>query len=145
MDLMERLIYHQEQYEELERLNNAFLAEKEFSETMLQLFLLERERCILKMQQQPLLMIEKIQLKELAEYDEAEIDKEMLPLVVRYKLVVNLNRQVVKQDQAVTMKLRNLERSNKSAASPKRRVETYIQTLERTVSDQTGSRYDRLR
>ena len=57
MNLMERMAYHQEQYEELKRLNDNLLAQKEISDTGLELFLMERERCIVQIQLKPQLTV----------------------------------------------------------------------------------------
>ncbi len=145
MNLMERMAYHQEQYEELKRLNDNLLAQKEISDTGLELFLLERERCIVQMQLKPLLTVERMQMEELAKSSDDELEPATRAMLRQYQLLKGLNRQVVNQDQAVAMKLRSMAKENEKQKPQKKRVETYIQTLDRTINERKGGRFDRLR
>ena len=145
MNLMELMAYHQEQYEELKRLNDNLLAQKEISDTGLELFLLERERCIVQMQLKPLLTVERMQMEELAKSSDDELEPATRAMLQQYQLLKGLNRQVVNQDQAVAMKLRSMAKENEKQKPQKKRVETYIQTLDRTINERKGGRFDRLR
>lgn len=147
MLLEERLTLYQAQYEELLRLGKEMLSENDLTDQQLELFWLKRERCILLMQQQPLLTIEKLQLKELL--TEAKLDEKEKQLAAQYKALLAINRQVTSQDQAILMKLRGLAKKEEGAGTvmkQRKKIETYAQKLERTGNnDMVGQRYDRLR
>lgn len=151
MTLLEKMQLYDEELNRLKELNDDFLRMKVNNDIELELFLLERERCLIKLRLQPIQTADKMRLKMLQLNESlGELEQEDAQLVAAYRALLGLHRQVVRQEQAVSMQMRGIQKELEQEMSvetktKKRRLTTYTQHLQQQVSVDAGMRFDRRR
>lgn len=151
MDLQARVTLHKQEFENIEQLNEEFLANKEPQGAEIELFMLKRERSLLQLKLEPILTADKMRLKllrntaELAGESQSEEDKR---LAESYREMLEVHQRVVRQEQALAMHLRGLQQkleAENGGKNVKKRITTYAQQLQANVNVEAGSRFDRKR
>lgn len=151
MDLQARITLHQEEFENLEQLNEQFLANKEPQGAEIELFMLKRERSLLQLKLEPILTADKMRLKLLRNTaalnggEQSEADQK---LTQSYQEMLETHQRVIRQEQAIAMHLRGLQQkmeAQNGGKNVKKRITTYTQQLQADINVEAGSRFDRKR
>ncbi len=151
MTLAEKVKLWSTELQEIKRLNEAFLAKDILFDEELELFLLQRERCLVKMRLQPIITADNMRLQALKQRAASGgLSQEEAELAWAYQALRNLHSEVVRQEQAVNMKMRGMQREAKQEQGGESRVKkcrlsTYTQQLQQAINMDTGSRFDRRR
>jgi hypothetical protein len=143
MSIKEKLALRREQYGKLYSAGEEFLAVKEPTMDDVENLILTRERCVLLLAEEPLLRTEHSRWRDILSGGVSPADPEEEETARSYAEFKAMNRKVYRQDQAVLMRLRWLEREYAGTPDPppRRRTEGYLEAPE----DQKGRIYDRLR
>lgn len=149
MGLMEKMQLCQEQYSKLWQLGETFLLNQNCSLEDVEYLILERERCLLMMQTNPIDAIDRLNLEQLVRKGEHKLSAEERQQVQLYQELKKKNNQLINQDQAVNMKLRSIDKRN-AAQSPTDKVKSRQQVSANLsgrddVSQFVGRRFNRLR
>lgn len=147
MGFMEKIQLYQEQYNRLEQLSDAFLLNQNCSMEDIEYLILERERCLLMMKTNPIDSIDQLNMEQLMRKQDLSAEEQQQ--IALYQELKRKNRQLVNQDQAVNMKLRNIEKQNvvqpvTEKKQNRRQVSVDLSGRE-DASQYIGRRFNRLR
>ncbi|MDR0434721.1 MAG: hypothetical protein LBH21_06625 [Gracilibacteraceae bacterium] len=145
MGIREKLALRREQYGRLYSAGADFLGKKEPTMDDVEDLILARERCVLLLAEEPLLRTEHSRWREIYSGGARPADAEEEETARFYGEMAELNKKVLRQDQAVHMRLRWLERQYAGTPEPpppRRKTEIYAEQPEEA---RKGQIYDRLR
>lgn len=149
MGFMEKMRLCQEQYIRLEQLGESFLLNKDCKMEDIEYLILERERCLLMMQTNPIDAIDRLNMEQLMRKNEQALSAAEREQIALYQELKKKNRQLINQDQAINMKLRNIEKQNatqqKTEKVQNRRSVSVNVPGKEDASQFVGRRFNRLR
>lgn len=110
MGLMEKMALCQEQYARLQQLGESFLEKKAPDLDDVEYLILERERCLLTIQTDPLSTADRLNLDRLCRKNKETLTAQEQQQAELYLALKKKNHTLINQDQALNMKLRNLQK-----------------------------------
>lgn len=149
MGLMEKMTLCQEQYLRLQQLGESFLAKKAPDLDDVEYLILERERCLLTIQTDPLSTADRLNLDRLCRKNKETLTVQEQQQIELYLELKKRNNALINQDQALNMRLRNLQKqyTDNEEGSQDKQDKQKKQTAVNQVYDNQylGRRFNRLR